>query len=159
MALPRHFIIPAEFSLSRHGGFLPCGRFPPPGSPQQPGCASAGENATCCSRVILRGEAVRLRISDPVGPRYGRVKHGRSFRFVDIDGLLITDEQERRRLKELVIPPAWRDVWICPWPSGTCKRWARMTHAVSTSTTSSSGRIRSGPNTNGCWRCRSRHPR
>jgi DNA topoisomerase IB len=25
---------------------------------------------------------------------------------------------ERDRIKKLVIPPAWKDVWICPWPNG-----------------------------------------
>jgi DNA topoisomerase IB len=24
----------------------------------------------------------------------------------------------RKRINELAIPPAWRDVWICPWPNG-----------------------------------------
>jgi DNA topoisomerase-1 len=61
---------------------------------------------------------MRLRTSHPSGPGYRRLRHGRGFRFVDADGRRITDEGERRRLKELVIPPAWEDVWICPWPSG-----------------------------------------
>ncbi|MEW5538682.1 hypothetical protein AB1339_13605 [Streptomyces cyaneofuscatus] len=65
MALPRHFIVLAESALSRHGDSLPCGRFTPsPGSPQQPGCASAGD------------------------------------------------------MPKVITPPAWRDVWMCPWPSG-----------------------------------------
>jgi DNA topoisomerase IB len=25
---------------------------------------------------------------------------------------------ERDRIKRLVIPPAWKDVWVCPWPNG-----------------------------------------
>ncbi len=27
-------------------------------------------------------------------------------------------EAERERVRALVIPAAWQDVWICPWPSG-----------------------------------------
>ncbi|MGW8985998.1 hypothetical protein ACWGQ9_25475 [Streptomyces parvus] len=61
---------------------------------------------------------MRLRTSHPSGPGYRRIKQGRAFRFVDAAGLRITDEQDRRRVRELVIPPAWREVWICPWPSG-----------------------------------------
>ncbi|MFD3849370.1 DNA topoisomerase IB [Streptomyces microflavus] len=61
---------------------------------------------------------MRLRTSHPSGPGYRRIKQGRGFRFVDADGLGITDEQERHRVRELVIPPAWREVWICPWPNG-----------------------------------------
>ncbi|TYR63192.1 DNA topoisomerase IB [Streptomyces parvus] len=61
---------------------------------------------------------MRLRTSHPSGPGYRRIKQGRGFRFVDADGRRITDEQERHRVRELVIPPAWREVWICPWPSG-----------------------------------------
>ncbi len=28
------------------------------------------------------------------------------------------DAQTLRRIEALAIPPAWRDVWICPWPNG-----------------------------------------
>lgn len=28
------------------------------------------------------------------------------------------DEAERARIRALVIPLAWEDVWICPWPNG-----------------------------------------
>jgi DNA topoisomerase IB len=27
-------------------------------------------------------------------------------------------DTDRTRIQELVIPPAWREVWICPWPNG-----------------------------------------
>jgi DNA topoisomerase IB len=30
----------------------------------------------------------------------------------------LTDPDERQRCRDLVIPPAWRDVWICPDPAG-----------------------------------------
>jgi DNA topoisomerase-1 len=28
------------------------------------------------------------------------------------------DETHKARIRSLAIPPAWRDVWICPWPNG-----------------------------------------
>jgi len=30
----------------------------------------------------------------------------------------VTDAETLARIQELVIPPAWRDVWICPYPGG-----------------------------------------
>jgi DNA topoisomerase IB len=38
--------------------------------------------------------------------------------FVDQDGRPIRDPDELGRLRGLVIPPAWRDVWISPDPGG-----------------------------------------
>ncbi|MFL6114206.1 MAG: DNA topoisomerase IB [Catenulispora sp.] len=46
-----------------------------------------------------------------------RIRHGRGFRYVDAAGQAV-DADTKRRIKELVIPPAWQDVWICPWPNG-----------------------------------------
>ncbi|MFD7814924.1 DNA topoisomerase IB [Streptomyces sp. NPDC059785] len=61
---------------------------------------------------------MRLRTSDVEGPGMGRQRCGRGFRYLDPAGRTITDAAERERLQRLVIPPAWRDVWICPWPEG-----------------------------------------
>lgn len=36
------------------------------------------------------------------------------FRYVDAHGNRITDEEALDRIRALVIPPAWRDVWISP---------------------------------------------
>src|SRR5689334_20606380 len=36
------------------------------------------------------------------------------FRFVDARGNRITDEEKLERIRALVIPPAWKDVWISP---------------------------------------------
>lgn len=38
--------------------------------------------------------------------------------FLDCDGRPITDPDELARIRALVIPPAWREVWICPERSG-----------------------------------------
>jgi DNA topoisomerase-1 len=42
--------------------------------------------------------------------------HGR-FRYIDSRGNRITDPQKLERIKALVIPPAWKDVWISPSPT------------------------------------------
>jgi DNA topoisomerase I len=40
----------------------------------------------------------------------------RHFRYLDSRGNRITDPDKLARIKELAIPPAWRDVWISPRP-------------------------------------------
>ncbi len=59
----------------------------------------------------------RLRTSSPNDPGWTRRKHGKGFRYLDALGEPISKE-DRRRCEELVIPPAWTDVWICPWANG-----------------------------------------
>jgi DNA topoisomerase-1 len=39
---------------------------------------------------------------------------GRGFAYYDCTGARITDPEVLDRLRALVIPPAWTDVWICP---------------------------------------------
>jgi DNA topoisomerase IB len=51
------------------------------------------------------------------GPGWTRRRAGRGFAFYDEDGRLIKDDR-LDRLRSLAIPPAWKDVWICPWPNG-----------------------------------------
>jgi DNA topoisomerase IB len=60
----------------------------------------------------------RLRRADCSGPGIARVKRGRGFSYVDDEGRPIDDPEVLARIRELVIPPAWRDVWICPYPNG-----------------------------------------
>ncbi len=60
----------------------------------------------------------RLRRSDSAGAGIRRRKRGRGFSFEDTDGTAITDEETLRRIRDLTIPPAWKDVWICPDPNG-----------------------------------------
>ena len=51
------------------------------------------------------------------GPGYRRRRAGRGFAYYDLDGSLIKDDR-LDRIRGLAIPPAWKDVWICPWPNG-----------------------------------------
>lgn len=60
----------------------------------------------------------RLRRADCSAPGISRRKRGRGFEYVDPDGRRITRAKEIARIRELVIPPAWTDVWICPDPLG-----------------------------------------
>ena len=60
---------------------------------------------------------VRLRRVSPDPPGWARVKHGRGFRYTGIDGISLTPV-DVERCKRLVIPPAWTEVWICPFEHG-----------------------------------------
>ncbi|KXK61506.1 DNA topoisomerase [Micromonospora rosaria] len=61
---------------------------------------------------------MRLRRSDPGRPGYGRRRRGRGWAFLDPSGAPVRAPDELTRLRELVVPPAWRDVWISPYPNG-----------------------------------------
>ena len=60
----------------------------------------------------------RLRRADPSLPGFTRRRAGKGFVYYDEAGQRIADIEVLERIKALVIPPAWKDVWICPWPSG-----------------------------------------
>jgi DNA topoisomerase I len=55
---------------------------------------------------------------DPAGVGLTRRRRGRGWSFLDVTGEPITDPELIARIKALVIPPAWQDVWICPDPHG-----------------------------------------
>jgi DNA topoisomerase-1 len=55
--------------------------------------------------------------SDEV-PGIRRRRQGKGFTYVDAKGKTVGDESERERIRDLVIPPAWTDVWISPDPKG-----------------------------------------
>ncbi|HEX5469061.1 MAG TPA: hypothetical protein VFW80_08440 [Gaiellaceae bacterium] len=60
----------------------------------------------------------RLRRVDCSGPGISRRGRGRGFEYLDEDGERIDDPETLDRIRELAIPPAWRDVWICPYSFG-----------------------------------------
>ena len=47
-----------------------------------------------------------------------RVRAGKGFRYVTPDGHTVRDTPTIDRIRSLVIPPAWQDVWICAHPNG-----------------------------------------
>jgi DNA topoisomerase-1 len=62
--------------------------------------------------------AARLRYVSDSEPGIRRIRAGRSLRYRDVNGARVTDPVMLQRIRTLAIPPAWRDVWICPTPSG-----------------------------------------
>ncbi len=61
---------------------------------------------------------MRLRRSVVSGPGLHRVRRGRGFSYHDRDGKVLTDEATLARIRDLVIPPAWKRVWISPHANG-----------------------------------------
>ena len=47
-------------------------------------------------------------------PGIQRRRSGRGFSYRDASGRTISDETIKERIRQLAIPPAWREVWICP---------------------------------------------
>jgi DNA topoisomerase-1 len=60
----------------------------------------------------------RLRHSTVAGRGYRRFASGRGFAYRDPNGKIVRDAGLRRRFQNLAIPPAWTDVWICPFDNG-----------------------------------------
>jgi hypothetical protein len=61
---------------------------------------------------------VRLRRSDCSGPGITRRRAGGGFAYDDDEGERVDEREVLERIRELAIPPAWKDVWICPCPNG-----------------------------------------
>jgi DNA topoisomerase I len=60
----------------------------------------------------------RLHRSNAALAGFARVAAGTGFTYLDVDGAPLTDPRDLARIQALAIPPAWRDVWICPDPLG-----------------------------------------
>ncbi len=63
-------------------------------------------------------QAARLRYVSPARPGFTRVRRGKTFAYLDASGKPVTDEETLGRIQKLVLPPAWENVWICPYPNG-----------------------------------------
>jgi DNA topoisomerase-1 len=63
-------------------------------------------------------KAAGLRYVTDHKPGIRRERDGEGFRYIDAKGEPVEDEATLKRIKALVIPPAWTDVWICPQANG-----------------------------------------
>lgn len=86
---------------------------PPPASvPATASATSTTEDATAAAK------SAGLRYVDDGMPGIARKPGGKQFRYVDADGKPVRDEATLKRIRSLVIPPAWTDVWICTQERG-----------------------------------------
>jgi DNA topoisomerase IB len=60
----------------------------------------------------------RLRRSNCGDPGITRRRRGKGFEYLDEEGSRISDPEVLERIADLVIPPAWENVWVCPYPMG-----------------------------------------
>lgn len=63
-------------------------------------------------------EFAGLRYVSDVRAGVKRKKAGAGFTYIRADGSRLTEQDVLRRIKSLAIPPAWSDVWICPFADG-----------------------------------------
>lgn len=61
---------------------------------------------------------MRLRRSVLSKPGITRKRRGKGFSYHAPDGTTVRDPETLQRIKDLVIPPAWKKVWISPHPNG-----------------------------------------
>jgi DNA topoisomerase-1 len=66
------------------------------------------------AEVVRTDMPAGLRHTDDTRPGFTRKKLKGAFVYFDVNGKRIADELEVARINALAIPPAYRDVWICP---------------------------------------------
>ena len=74
---------------------------------------------------VAAAEAAGLTYVTDANAGITRKRAGTGWAYYAPDGTLIGERGERRRIGRLAIPPAWRDVWICPDPNGHIQATAR----------------------------------
>ncbi|MYM22539.1 DNA topoisomerase IB [Duganella sp. FT135W] len=68
--------------------------------------------------ATIAAKQAGLRYVHDKQPGIARQLRGKHFRYRDADGQIVTDTDTLARIKALVIPPAWTEVWICKHPLG-----------------------------------------
>ena len=85
---------------------------------------TATNRRTRRKRLILPTDPIEsaavagLRYINGAGPGFTRKRVGKGFCYVDLSGMPIRDKEELLRIRSLVTPPAWTNVWICTLPHG-----------------------------------------
>ena len=80
--------------------------------------ASDSRARELAQQAAASARAAGLRYTSDRQPGIRRTKHGSTFRYFDANGRRVTNPDELGRIRSLVIPPAWQDVWICAEPRG-----------------------------------------
>ena len=74
---------------------------------------------------VEAAQAAGLRYVTDAAPGIRRQRRGRGFVYTRPDGTPLRDTAELDRIRQLVIPPRWTNVWICPSSSGHLQVTAR----------------------------------
>ncbi len=62
---------------------------------------------------MASARAAGLRYTTDSKPGIRRTRHGSAFRYLSAEGRRVTSGEDLSRIRSLVIPPAWEEVWIC----------------------------------------------
>lgn len=83
--------------------------------PDQP-CGGSRRRFVARPETVARCNGLRYHLDDK--PGYSRKQIGKNFVYYDTRGRQVKNEKILERIRSLVIPPAWNDVWISPYPDG-----------------------------------------
>jgi DNA topoisomerase-1 len=78
----------------------------------------ASSQPTPSADSLASAKAAHLRYVYDSKPGITRHRSGKTFRYNGPDGKPLRDKDALARIKSLVIPPAWNDVWISPVDNG-----------------------------------------
>jgi DNA topoisomerase-1 len=73
---------------------------------------------TIANDLVASAKAAHLRYVTGQGPGIIRKRHGKGFYYVGPNAKPVRDKHTLQRIRSLVIPPAWSNVWICPFDNG-----------------------------------------
>ncbi len=73
---------------------------------------------TSLAEAAVSANVAGLRYVTDRMPGISRIGSRKSFRYVAPNGRVIRDAETLKRIRSLVVPPAWRQVWICAAPDG-----------------------------------------
>jgi DNA topoisomerase-1 len=79
-----------------------------------PSLDAGPSNAHGPSGLVKSAKSAGLVYVNDRGPGIQRRRAGRGFRYINHHGRALRSREDLDRIKRLAIPPAWRQVWICP---------------------------------------------
>jgi DNA topoisomerase-1 len=88
---------------------------------------SSPTNALSPAVLKAAAKAAKLRYVSDRGKGIRRARNKDGFDYFAPDGSRITDPDELARIRKLAIPPAYEDVWICPYRNGHLQATGRDT--------------------------------
>ena len=113
-----------QWGITEHGGPAWRGRrqgrrrIEAPARPGGGGVARCAEDRLEETGPVETALRAGLRYVTDAQPGIRRRRAGRAFSYQDPDGRCIRDAKTLARLRSLVIPPAWAEVWICLYDNG-----------------------------------------
>jgi DNA topoisomerase I len=87
-------------------------------SPSNTRSDDVAERVAVDTDLRATASAAKLRYVSGGTPGIARVRRPGGFGYRHPDGSKVTDRETLDRIRKLVIPPAYEQVWICPYPNG-----------------------------------------